>query len=226
MRILVIEDEHKIASALKRGLEQASYDVTVAYDGDEGLAKVTSESYDLIIVDRALPGKFDGLQIVSEMRKAKIHTHVLVLTTKSSARDKLDGLDTGADDYLAKPFAISELLARVRKLINNPDEKLGEKLIYKDMVLDPVNFTFTRGKTPIELTHREFALLEYLMRNPGRVLTKDMITQHVWDYDADILPNTVEVYMGYIRNKAEKPFGKERLIRTRRGFGYIFGEAT
>lgn len=225
MRILVIEDEHKIANALKRGLEQESYAVDVSYDSDDGLAMATTEPYDLVIVDRMLPGKYEGLEIVAEMRKAKIHTPVLVLTAKDRTRDKVEGLDTGADDYLVKPFAFSELLARVRALMRRPEQQLDTKLTYKDLVLDPINYSVTRAKTPIELTHREFALLEYLMRNPGRVLTKDMITQHVWDYDADILPNTVEVYMGYIRNKVEKPFGKEVLIRTRRGFGYIFGDS-
>lgn len=225
MKILVIEDEHKIANAIKRGLEHESYAVDVAFDGDDGLRRATTETYDLVIVDRLLPGNYDGLRIVQEMRKAKIHTPVLALTTKNNARDKMDGLDTGADDYLSKPFAFSELLTHVRSLIRHPEKGFVAKLTYKDLELDPTDYSVKRAGKNIELTHREFALLEYLMRNPGRVLTKEMITQHVWDYDADILPNTVEVYMGYIRNKVEKPFNKDTFIRTRRGFGYIFGES-
>jgi DNA-binding response OmpR family regulator len=225
MRILVIEDEHKLANAIKRGLEQESYAVDVSYDSDSGFTMATTKQYDLIIVDRVLPGKYKGLQIVQEMRKAKIHTPVLVLNTKEAARNKTESLDSEADDYLTKPFAFSELMTRVRSLTRGPEQQNDTKLVYKDLTLDPSNYTVSRGKTPIELTHREFALLEYLIRNPGRVLTKDMITQHVWDYNADILPNTVEVYMGYIRNKVEKPFGQPTLIRTRRGFGYVFGES-
>lgn len=224
MKILIIEDEHKIATTLKRGLEQEFYTVDVAFDGEEGLKKATTGMYDLFIVDRSLSGKHSGLQIVQTMRQNRIHTPVLLLIDKTTSKNKVEGADSGADDHLTKPFAFSELLARVSTLTRASDDTTSSKLIYKDLVLDPVNFTVMRGKTLIELTHREFALLEYLMRNPGRVLTKDMITQYVWDYDADILPNTVEVYMGYIRNKVEKPFGKDMLVRTRRGFGYIFGE--
>jgi DNA-binding response OmpR family regulator len=224
MRILVVEDEHKIANALKRGLEQESYAVDVVYDGDQGQAMATTEPYDLVILDRMLPGNYDGLQIVKEMRDGGIHTPVLLLTAKDSVRDRVSGLDSGADDYLVKPFAFEELLARIRALLRRPQDQLETVLKYGDLELDPANFSVKRGNTPILLTHKEFGLLEYMMRNPGRLLTKDMITQHVWDYDADILPNTVEVYMGYLRNKVEKPFKGKPLIRTRRGFGYVFGE--
>lgn len=225
MKILVIEDEHKIANTLKRGLEQESYSVEVAYDGKDGLSKALSGSHDLVIVDQALSGSHEGLQIVQAMRDHKIHTPVLLLIDKPTGKSKSVSQANGADDSLLKPFAIGELLMRVRVLTNPTHDPSTELLTYNDLVLDPANFTVTHGKKSIELTHREFALLEFLMRNPGRVLTKDMITQYVWDYDADILPNTVEVYMGYIRNKVEKPFGKDALVRTRRGFGYIFGEA-
>ncbi|HSX46798.1 MAG TPA: response regulator transcription factor [Patescibacteria group bacterium] len=224
MRILVVEDEHKIANAIKRGLEQESYAVDVVYDGDNGLAMATTEPNDLVILDRMLPGNYDGLQIVKEMRDQQIHTPVLLLTAKDGIRDRVQGLDSGADDYLVKPFAFEELLARIRALLRRPQDQLEVTLAYADIELDPANFRVTRAGKPITLTHKEFGLLEYLMRNPGRLLTKDMITQHVWDYDADILPNTVEVYMGYLRNKIEKPFRGKPLIKTRRGFGYMFGE--
>lgn len=226
MRILVIQDEHKIANAIKRGLEQEAFTVDVTYDSDNGLAMATAEPYNLVIVDRVLPGKYDGLEIVKQMRAKAIHIPVLVLTAKDSVRDRVNGLDAGADDYLIKPFAFEELLAKVRALLHRPEDKLETKLTYQNIVLDPINFTVTRANKPITLTHKEFALLEYLMRNAGRLLSKDMLTQHVWDYDADILPNTVEVYVGYLRNKVEKPFKGAPLITTRRGFGYVFGEAS
>jgi DNA-binding response OmpR family regulator len=223
MRILVVEDEHKIANALKRGLEQESYAVDVSYNGDDGMAMATTEPYDLVVLDRMLPGDYDGLEIVKAMRDADIHTPILLLTAKDSVRDKVNGLDSGADDYLVKPFAFEELLARIRALLRRPEEQLNTVLRYEDIELDPSNYTVTRTGKPIVLTHKEFGLLEYLMRNRGRLVSKDMITQHVWDYDADILPNTVEVYMGYLRAKLEKPFGSKPLIVTRRGFGYVFG---
>lgn len=225
MRILVVEDEHKIANAIRRGLEQESYAVDVSYDSTDGMAMATTEPYDLVILDRMLPGEHEGLDIVKQMRADNIHTPVLLLTAKDGIRDRIEGLDGGADDYLVKPFAFEELLARVRALLRRPSEQLDNTLTYEDLTLDPVNFTVARAGQPITLTHKEFALLEYLMRNPGRMLSKDTLTSHVWDYDADILPNTVEVYVGYLRNKIEKPFKGEPLITTRRGFGYIFGKA-
>lgn len=225
MRILVVEDEHKIANAIRRGLEQESYAVDVSYDSTDGMAMATTEPYDLVILDRMLPGDHEGIDIVKQMRADGIHTPVLLLTAKDGIRDRVEGLDSGADDYLVKPFAFEELLARVRALLRRPNEQLDNTLTYEDLKLDPVNFIVTRGGKPINLTHKEFALLEYLMRNPGRMLSKDTLTAHVWDYDADILPNTVEVYVGYLRNKIEKPFKGEPLITTRRGFGYIFGKA-
>ncbi len=225
MRILVVEDEHKIANALKRGLEQEAYAVDVCYNGDDGMAMATTEPYDLAIIDRMLPGNYEGLDIVKQMREDNIHQPVLLLTAKDSIRDRVNGLDAGADDYLVKPFAFEELLARVRALLRRPQDQLDTSIHYADITLDPINFTVTRAGKPITLTHKEFGLLEFLMRNPGRLLSKDMLTQHVWDYDADILPNTVEVYIGYLRNKLEKPFKGKPLIQTRRGFGYVFGDS-
>jgi len=219
MRILVVEDEHKIARALKRALEQESYAVDVSYDGDDGYAMATTEPYDVVILDRMLPGEYNGLDIVKAMRQEKIHTPVLLLTALGQTKDKTEGLDSGADDYLVKPFAIEELLARVRALLRRPHEQESTVLSANDLTLDPIAYTVTRAGKNISLTTKEFGLLEYLLRNKGRILTKDTIIAHVWDYDADILPNTVEVYIKYLRNKIDKPF-KTDLIETVRGFGY------
>ena len=219
MRILIIEDEHKIARALKKALEQESYAVDVAYDGDEGYAMATTEPYDAAIVDRMLPGSHDGIEIVKAMREQKIHTPVLLLTALSSVTQRTDGLDSGADDYLVKPFALEELLARVRALLRRPVEQQSTILKAGDLALNTVTYEVTRNDQPIQLTGKEFALLEYMLRNQNRPLSKEVIIAHVWDYDADILPNTVEVYIKYLRSKVDDPFTKP-LIRTMRGFGY------
>jgi len=219
MRILVIEDEHKIARALKRALEQESYAVDVCYDGTDGNAMATTEPYDLAIVDRMLPGDHDGLAIVQNMRNERIHIPVLFLTALGRTDDKTVGLDAGADDYLVKPFAIEELLARVRALLRRPTKQHNAILTVDDLQLDTVNYSVTRAGKDITLTQKEFGLLEYLMRNKNQTLSKDSIIAHVWDYDADILPNTVEVYIKYLRNKIDIPF-KSNLIKTVRGFGY------
>lgn len=219
MRVLVIEDEHKIARALKKALEQETYAVDVAYDGDEGYAMATTEPYDVAVIDRMLPGQHDGISIIKAMREAKIHTPVLLLTALGSVNDRTTGLDSGADDYLVKPFALEELLARVRALLRRPTEQHATILTAGDLSLNTVTFEVKRAGTPIHLTGKEFALLEFLMRNPNRPLPKSTIISHVWDYDADVLPNTVEVYIKYIRNKIDQPFDKP-LIHTIRGFGY------
>ena len=219
MRVLVIEDEHKIANALRRALQQEKYAVDVSYNGDDGYAMATTEPYDAMIIDRMLPGEYDGLAIVRELRSLNIHTPLLLLTALGTVRDKTTGLDTGADDYLVKPFALEELLARVRALIRRPQDQQPSTLRAGNLSIDTTTFEVRRGGTPISLTQKEYALLEYLMRNQSRPLTKEMIISHVWDYDADILPNTVEVYIKYLRNKIEKkPFTP--LIHTVRRFGY------
>lgn len=219
MRLLLIEDEHKIARALKKALEQENYAVDVAYDGDEGYAMATTEPYDVAIIDRMLPGNYDGLAIVKAMRDEKIHTPVLLLTALGSVADRTSGLDTGADDYLVKPFALEELLARVRALLRRPAEQQSTTLTAGDLSLNTVTYEVKRAGKNIQLTGKEFALLEYLLRNQGRPLPKDLIIAHVWDYDADILPNTVEVYVKYLRAKIDLPFDTP-LIHTVRGFGY------
>lgn len=223
MRILIIEDDHKIANALKKALEQEKYAVDVSYDGDDGFGMATTEPYDVAIIDRMIPGKYNGLDIVKEMRKARIHTPVLLLTALGSIRNRTTGLDGGADDYLVKPFALEELLSRVRALMRRPAEQQSSILKFKDLSVDTVNFVVKRADKTINPTSREFALLEYLMRNSGRTLSKDAIISHVWNYDADILPNTVEVYIKYLRGKIDAPF-KTNYIHTVRGFGYRLGE--
>jgi DNA-binding response OmpR family regulator len=171
-----------------------------------------------------LPGKVDGIGILKTMRESSIHTPVLLLTAKDKILDRAEGLNSGADDYLVKPFAFVELIARVRALLRRPTEVVSSDIKYHDITLHRDTFTATRNGKEINLTTKEFALLEYLMSQPERIITKDQIMQHVWDYDSDILPNTVEVYMGYLRNKIDKPFKElPDLINTRRGFGYIFG---
>jgi len=219
MRVLVIEDEHKIARALKKALEQESYAVDVSYDGDEGYAMATTEPYDVAIIDRMIPGAYDGLGVVKAMRDEKIHTPVLLLTALGSTADKTTGLDSGADDYLVKPFALEELLARVRALIRRPKEQASTILQAGDLTLNTITFEVKRAEQVIPLTSKEFALLEYMLRNQDRPLSKETIIAHVWDYDADILPNTVEVYVKYLRTKVDVPFDKP-LIHTVRGFGY------
>jgi DNA-binding response OmpR family regulator len=224
MRILVVEDEHKIAGAIRRGLQQENYAVDVEYDGDSGLGAALNEPYDLVILDRMLPGSIEGLEICKQMREANIHTPVLILSAKDQIRDRITGLDAGADDYLVKPFSFEELLARIRALLRRPHETKNSVLKVSDLTLNTVNYQIKRAGKAIVLSSKEYALLEYLIRNQGRVLSKDTIIAHVWDFDADILPNTVEVYIGYLRNKIDKPFKGHKLIHTQRGFGYRIGE--
>ncbi len=223
MRVLVVEDEYKIANSIKRGLEMHGYAVDVAYDGQAGLDLALSESYDLMILDRMLPKK-DGLEILQQVRKKHIHTPVLFLTAKDKTLDKAAGLNAGADDYLVKPFAFVELIARIRALLRRPTQMNPIVLRYDDLSLNQQTTQVNRAGSDIQLSQKEFALLEYFMTNPDRPLTKNMLIEHVWNYDADILPNTVEVYIGYLRNKIDKPFkNSHQLIHTKRGFGYIFG---
>jgi DNA-binding response OmpR family regulator len=218
MRILVIEDEPKMAKILKKALRQESYAVDIATDGEEGLSIAVSLDYDAAIIDRMLPG-IDGLTIVDGIRKAGKQTPIILLTAMGSIADKTSGLDAGADDYMVKPFAIEELLARVRALTRRPPLSSSTVLKIDDLSLDTATREVKRANQSIELTNKESALLEYLMRNPGRPLSKQTLIEHVWDFDADILPNTVEVYVKYLRHKIDKPF-KKPLIKTIRGVGY------
>lgn len=223
MRILLVEDEHKLAHAIQRALELQNYAVDVVYDAEAGLVLVIGEkSYDLIISDIMLPG-VDGLEFCRRLRQEGIHIPILLLTAKSQIPDKVAGLDSGADDYLVKPFAFDELFARIRALIRRPQGERPVVLKITDLTLDPVNFKVTRGRQPIKLSTREFALLEYLMRNQNKVLTKEQLIAHVWNYDADVLPGTVEVHIKHIRDKIDRP-PKKKLIHTVRGFGYEMKE--
>lgn len=223
MRILVVEDEHKIAHALKKGLEQESYAVDIAYDGKEGYDLASSESYDVIVLDVMLP-YHDGFEVCTMLRKQGIRTPVLMLTAKGQTIDKVTGLNAGADDYLTKPFAFEELIARIRTLMRRPRSLSPSILTTDNLTIDTNTYRVKRGTTPISLTPKEYSLLEYLMRNVNRIVPKEDIISHVWNFDADILPNTVEVYIGYIRSKVDKPFpDRPSLICTVRGFGYKIG---
>ncbi len=214
MRILVVEDEHKIANSIKRGLEQEGYAVDVAYDGEEGYDLASSESYGVIILDLMLP-KMDGISVCKKIRSEENHAPILILTARGELDDKVEGLNSGADDYLVKPFAFAELIARIKALSRRPKEGLGTVLTSDDLTLDTVNFSVKKAGHEIALSKKEFSLLEYLLRHKGKVVSKEQIIQSVWDYEADILPNTVEVFIGYLRNK----IGSD-VIKTIRGFGY------
>jgi len=218
MRILIVEDDRKIANAIMKGFKQESFAVDVSLDGKDGFGQASTIEYDLIILDRMLPG-LDGMEICKRLRQDDNKTPILMLTAKDKINDRVEGLNCGADDYLVKPFAFEELLARTRALLRRPTNTHSNVLKVGDLELDATGFKVTRAARKIALSVKEFALLEYLMRTPGRILTKDNIISHVWDYDADILPNTVEVFVGSLRSKIDKPF-KTKLIKTVRGFGY------
>ncbi len=222
MRILIVEDEPKIAAAVKAGLVQERFAVDIESDGDAGLGAALAEDYDLLILDWMLPGSIDGLEICRKVREAGKSTPILMLSAKDRIPERVGGLNAGADDYLVKPFAFDELLARVRALLRRPTKTEQAKLEVGDLTLDTISYHVERAGKAIGLSAKEFSLLEFLMRHEGRVVSKDQIIAHVWDFDADILPNTVEVYIGYLRNKIDKPF-KAELIHTKRGFGYMIG---
>ncbi|MBI3753638.1 MAG: response regulator transcription factor [Deltaproteobacteria bacterium] len=221
MRILVVEDEKKVAGFIKKGLEEESYAIDVAYDGVEGEYLASTNDYDVIILDIMLPKK-NGIDVVRDLRSRNIKTPVLLLTARDTVEDKVRGLDSGADDYLSKPFAFEELLARVRALMRRKDYGLAE-LKFADLILDQATRKAKRGETVIELTSKEYGLLEYFLRNPNKVLTRTMIAEHVWDYTFDSDTNVIDVYVNHLRNKIDKePF--KRLIHTVRGVGYVLKE--
>jgi len=218
MRILLIEDDVAIARSLKEGLEDETYAVDVAHDGDEGYRTATADDYDAIILDIMLPS-MNGYEVCQALRQDGKRTPILMLTARDAEHDIVKGLDTGADDYLAKPFSFEVLLARLRAILRRPNEKLGEVLRVGDLTLDPSLKKVTRASQEISLTTKEYGVLEYLMRNTGKVLSKEQIIAHVWDFDADVLPNNVELFIMFLRRKVDKPFGK-KLIHTVPGFGY------
>lgn len=221
MRILVVEDEVKIAGAIKRGLELKGYAVDMVHDADSGLSYASDDDYDAVILDRMLPGSMDGVEVVRRLREQGSGVPVLMLTARGTIGDKIEGLNSGADDYLVKPFSFDELIARVKALLRRPKVHTGTVMKLDDLTMDATNYHVERGGTPIKLSQKEFALLEYMLHRQGQVITKDMIISHVWDEDALILPNTVEVYVGYLRGKIDRPFpDKPPLLQTMRGFGY------
>jgi len=222
MNILVVEDEKKVASFIKRGLEEEGYAVELAHDGDEGVSMAMGNHFDLILMDIMLPKK-DGLSAVREIRSHGVATPVLCLTAKDTVDDIVAGLDQGSDDYLTKPFAFAELLARVRALIRRGTQDRGAELTFADLRLDPVSHKVWRASREIELTAKEYALLEYFMRNPGQVLTRTMIAEHVWDYTFDSFTNIIDVYVNYLRKKVDRDF-EVKLIHTVRGVGYVLKE--
>ena len=223
MRILVIEDEKKIADFIKRGLKEEGFAVDLSQDGENGLFLAKTNNYDLILLDLMLP-KLDGITLCKKLREDKILSPIIMLTAKDAVKDKVTGLDAGADDYLTKPFAFEELLARIRAILRKKDEqKQATKLQVGDLLLDLATHKVTRAGKDIELTTKEFALLEYLMRNAGSVVTRTMISEHVWDIDFDTFTNVIDVYINYLRNKIDSD-SKKKLIQTIRGRGYILKE--
>jgi len=222
MRILVVEDERKVAAFVRQGLVEEGHAVEVVADGEGALDAVTAgPAYDLIILDVMLP-KRDGLTVLKTLRGRHVQTPVLLLTARDGVADKVAGLDLGADDYLTKPFAFEEFLARVRALLRRSPGRPEPLLRVADLCLDPATRAVTRGGRRISLTAREHALLEYFMRNAGRVLTRPMITQHVWGMDFDPESNIIDVYVGYVRRKIDAE-GEPRLLQTVRGAGYMLG---
>lgn len=222
MRILVIEDEKKITDFIKRGLKEEGYSVDVAYDGEEGHFLATTNEYDLIILDLMLP-KIDGLTLCRKLREDKITTPIIMLTAKDTTTDKVVGLDSGADDYLTKPFVFEELLARIRAILRKQGVQLPTTLQVGDLVLDLLTHKVTRANKEITLTTKEFSLLEYFMRNPQTVITRTMIAEHVWDINFDTLTNVIDVYINYLRKKIDHG-QKKKMIHTVRGRGYILKE--
>lgn len=223
MKALIIEDEPKILNAISRGLKHENFITETYTDGESGLAAALGDEYDIIILDRMLPG-VEGVEITRQIRNKGIKTPILLLTAKSQIRDRVEGLNAGADDYLVKPFSFEELLARIRALLRRPTETTNNILQVGNLTLDTINFDVRRNKKRIKLTKTEYSLLEYLMRNPDQIISKDKLIGHVWDFDADILPNTVEAYIGSLRRKIDKPFQKNTpLLHTYRGFGYKIG---
>jgi|UniRef100_A0A7V3E871 heavy metal response regulator len=219
MRILVVEDEKKVASFIKKGLEEEYYSVDVAFDGKEGLKLALSEEYDLIILDLMLPFK-DGLSILKELRSEKIFTPVLILTARDTIQDKVTGLDSGADDYLAKPFSFEELLARIRALLRRNSVDKNNILKAGDLKLDTQAHKAYRNDIEIQLTAKEYAILEYLMRNKNRVVSRTKISEHIYEFHFDPETNVIDVYINKLRNKVDKGFEKP-IIHTVRGVGYL-----
>ncbi|MDI6765396.1 MAG: heavy metal response regulator transcription factor [Bacteroidota bacterium] len=219
MKILVVEDEKKLAKVLKQGFEEEHYIVEVAFDGEQGFSLASTGNYDLIVLDILLP-KRDGISVLKELHAKHINTPVLLLTAKSSVEDKVEGLDSGADDYLTKPFSFEELLARVRLLLKRSAYEKSTILKVADLQLDLVAHKAKRGDKQIELTGREYALLQYFMQNVNRVLTRTIISEQIWNYNFDTGTNVIDVYINHLRSKIDDGF-EIKLIHTVRGVGYM-----
>ncbi|TMA53090.1 MAG: response regulator transcription factor [Deltaproteobacteria bacterium] len=222
MHILIVEDEKKVASFIQRGLEAEHYAVDVAHDGETGLTRLGDGDYDLLILDLMLPQR-DGLAVLQEVRNHRLSVPVLLLTARDTVADKVRGLDQGADDYLTKPFAFEELLARVRALLRRGAPAQAAVLTLADLRLDLVTRQVTRAHKRIELTAKEFALLEFFLRQPGRVLSRALIAQHVWEVDFDTFTNVIDVYVKYLCKKIDADFAP-KLLHTVRGAGYVLKE--
>jgi DNA-binding response OmpR family regulator len=218
MRILVVEDEAKVASFLKKGLEQSGYDVEVAVDGQDGYSKFSGNDYDLVLLDLMLP-KMSGWELIPVIRKSKPALPIIALTARVSVEDRVQGLNLGCDDYLVKPFSFAELLARIQAQVRRGTVLGAIELRAADLVLDPLKRKVLRGGKSIELSNKEFSLLEYLLRNKDQIVTRNMIVENVWDASFDNFTNVVDVYINYLRNKVDRGF-EPRLIHTVRGMGY------
>ena len=223
MRILVIEDEKKVANFIKKGLEEEHYAVDTAFDGEEGLYMTEVNEYDLIVLDLMIP-KIEGLEVLRRIRRKKNNVPILVLTARNTVEDVVKGLDAGCDDYVTKPFAFMEFLARIRALLRREKTDKEPLLTIADLTLSPVTHKVMRQEKEIELTSKEYALLEYFIRNPEKVLTRTMISEHVWDCHFDSMTNVVDVYVNYLRKKIDKDF-EPKLIHTIRGIGYMMKRA-
>lgn len=226
MRILVIEDEHKVAEALKKGLEAEYYDVTLAHTGEDGFFQLSSSTFDLVILDMMLPGR-DGLEVLTTLRNRGIETPVLVLTARDTVEDRVRGLDSGADEYLVKPFAFPELLARIRLLLRRGRSDTLLRLKIADLEMDLVTRRVTRGELTLELTSREFDLLEYLLRHKGHIVSREMIAREVWQVKDRSTPldNVIDVHVARLRRKVDGPFDY-KLVKTVRGVGFMVQEET
>lgn len=218
MRLLLVEDQGKVARFIHRGLEEEGYAVDVAPSGEDAVAMAGVTPYDLVLLDLMLPG-MDGLEVCRRLRRKRSRAPILMLTARDSVEDRVTGLDVGADDYLAKPFAFAELLARIRALLRRHEEIRGEELVVSDLRLNPATHEVVRGDRRIELTSKEYQVLEYLMRRAGQVVTRTMILEGVWDYDFDPGSNVVDVYLRYLRRKIDDPC-PVKLLETVRGTGY------
>lgn len=219
MRILLVEDEKKVASFISKGLEEELYHVDVAKDGREGLSMATSQDYDLIISDVMMP-HLTGFQLTEELRKLNVQTPILLLTVKDSIKDKVDGLNIGADDYLTKPFSFDELIARVRALLRRRDSVKDNQLLIDNLKVDLISHRVIRAEKEIILTPKEFSILEYLMRNKNRIISRTKLIEHVYDYHFDPRTNVIDVYINKLRQKIDQDFSKS-LIHTVRGLGYV-----